>query len=82
MTKRKKNIIVLVSLLLSCGYYMSRESVAQSELCIVNDNFNPNWSQDYDKASKGEKMAWPTMEAFVGFGIGMINPFAGLAYTL
>lgn len=82
MNKKRKNIIVLVSLLLSCGYCISRESVPQSELCAANDIYNPNWADGYDKVSKEEKMAWTTMEAVVGFSIGLMNPFAGLAYAL
>lgn len=80
--QKKKKIIVLISLLLSCGYCMSRESVVQSELCVVNDNYNVNWTPTYDEFSKEGKVAWGAMEAVIGFGIGLINPVAGLAYAL
>lgn len=49
---------------------------------MVNDNYNPNWADDYDKLSKEGKLAWGTMETVIGFGIGIINPIAGVAYTL
>jgi len=79
---KKKNIVILMSLVLSVGYLISEEPLSKSELCLVNDNYNPNWADDYDKLSKEGKLAWGTMETVIGFGIGIINPIAGVAYTL
>ena len=71
-----------MSLVLSVGYLISEEPLSKSELCLVNDNYNPNWADDYDKLSKEGKLAWGTMETVIGFGIGIINPIAVVAYTL
>lgn len=80
--KKVKLILILFSLLLSCGYFSSKENVVKSELCVINDNCNPNFADDYANASVGVKIGIGTAEAIIGFGIGLINPVAGLAYAL
>lgn len=82
MKKKKPLFMLLACMIISCSYCLSLGSSQKVELCVINDNYNPNFAEDYSNASTEVKVAWSTMEAVIGYGIGLINPLAGLGYAL
>lgn len=78
--KRKKLITILLCVLFSCGYCISDNAVAVSNLCLATHHFNPN-VEDIADQPEGVQFTIGAMEIAIGACIGFINPIAGIAYS-